>query len=66
MSKTLRTVIAIFCLLLTLGGLGLTVFAITIPHLGMAICTGALTALLSLFNYHDYQYFFGSKNEPKK
>lgn len=66
MSKTTRTAIALFCLLLTLSSLGLTIFAITIPHLGMTVSMGVMTVLLGLFNYHDYKFFFGKKNEPTK
>lgn len=58
-----RIIVAVVTVLFTLALLGFTIFALTIPHFGMAAVCLALTAGFGLFVYHDYQYFFGAKND---
>lgn len=68
MSKTGRAIIAIFCLLLTLSAVFLGFFGLfghdnSGNHMYSVSVVGfAMAAILSIFNYHDYQYFFGSNN----
>ena len=62
-----RIIVAVVTVLFTLACLGGTIFALTIPHFGMAVVCLALTAGFGLFVYHDYQHFFGAKsNENTK
>lgn len=68
MVEALRIVLAIFTLLTVLAMLGLSVFALTIPHLGLFVVTLILAAGIGYFSYRDYLRFFGKKttDEPKQ
>jgi hypothetical protein len=63
MSKPVRILFAVLTLLTALAMLGLSIFALTIPHVGLFVTCLALTAGFGLFVYHDYQYFFGVKKD---
>lgn len=65
MSKALRIILAIATLLTTLAMLAFAIYGLTIPHIGLAVVCFTLAAGFGLFVYHDYQYFFGSKNDSK-
>lgn len=62
MPEVLRIVLAILTLLTALAMLGLTVFALTIPHLGLFVVCLLLTAGIGYFSYRDYLRFFGKKD----
>jgi hypothetical protein len=66
MTKTLKIILAGATLLTTLATLGLTVFALTIPHWGLFATCLALTLMFGLFVRNDYAYFFGKKNDAGK
>lgn len=61
MNSTLKIIVAIGTLLTALAMLAFTIFALTLPHFGMASVCASLTAGFSLFVYKDYQHFFGKK-----
>jgi len=69
MGKIGRAIIAIFCLLLTLSAVFLGFFGLfghdnSGNHMyGLGVVGFVMAAILGIFNYHDYQYFFGSKND---
>jgi len=58
-----RVLVAVVTLLLTLGMLGLTVFAFTIPHFGMAAVCFLIAIGFGVFVVHDYKHFFGAKKD---
>jgi len=58
-----RVVIAVATLLTTLAMLGLSVFALTLPHFGLFFTCLLLTGGFGYFSYRDYKFFFGKKNE---
>lgn len=61
MNNVLRIILAVLTLLSALGMLGLSIFAITIPHIGLSLTCFVLAVGLSLFCYRDFQFFFGKK-----
>lgn len=66
MSRTIRIITAIATLLTAAATLGFSIFALTIPHWGLFATCFVLTGMFGLFVYHDYQYFFGKKNDAAK
>lgn len=65
MSKTLRIILAIATLLTALTMLAFAIYGLTIPHIGLAVVCFLLAGGFGIFVYHDYQYFFGKKNDSK-
>lgn len=63
MSQFLRILLAVLTLLTALAMLGFAVWALTMPQIGMAIVCFLLAGGFGIFVYHDYQYFFGKKND---
>lgn len=63
MSKALRLFFAIITLLTCLLMLGLSVWALTVPIIGMAIVCFMLAAGFGLFVYMDYKFFFGGDSD---
>jgi protein-S-isoprenylcysteine O-methyltransferase Ste14 len=57
-----RIVTAVLTILFTLGLLALSIFALTIPSLPTAGISLLIAAGFGLFVWHDYQFFFGKKN----
>ena len=63
MSKTVRTIVAVGTLLVTLACLGLSILGLTLPHWGLFGVGLALTGVFSVFVYHDAKFFFNKENK---
>ena len=58
----IRIILIIVTLVIMIACLCRVVFALTIPHFGMAVVCLALAVSFGFFAYRDYQYFFGAKS----
>lgn len=64
MNNVLRIVLTVLTVVSTLGMLGLSIFALTIPHFGLfAVCL-IIAGGLGFFCVRDAQFFLAKKNAP--
>lgn len=65
MNKTIKLIVTILTVLTALAMLGLTIFALTIPHWGLFVTCLSLTGVVGFFVRNDYYYWF-KKDEVAK
>ena len=58
MNKTVKLIVTILTVLTALVMLGLTIFALTIPHWGLFVTCFLLTGAVGFFLRNDYYYWF--------